>query len=87
MTRDQLKTVFKILANVYPNFEVSSEKLDIWHEFLKDQDYDVVLERVKTHVKEKKFPPTIADLREQQEKIPPYYDEFVYDINAGENWV
>lgn len=87
MTRDQLKTVFKILANVYPNFEVSSEKLDIWHEFLQDQDANAVMERVKAHVKEKKFPPTVADLREQKEKVPPYYDEFVYDINAGEDWI
>lgn len=86
MTRDQLKTVFKILANVYPNFEVSSEKLDIWHEFLQDQDYEAVMERLKAHVKEKKFIPTIADLREQREVTPPCYEEYVYDINAGEDW-
>mgnify|MGYP001054982987 FL=1 len=86
MTRDELKNIFKLLVNVYPNFVVSSEKVDIWYEFLKDNDYQSVLNKTKEYVKTNRFPPSIADLNKKDEALPPYYQDFVYDINAGEDW-
>ncbi|MEJ9210096.1 replicative helicase loader/inhibitor [Bacillus smithii] len=86
MTREELKNIFKVLVNVYPNFEVSSEKLNIWYEFLKDSDYQSVLNNTKEYVLSNRFPPSIADLNKKRESIPPYYDDFIYDINAGEDW-
>jgi|GEM_PF-6455207 hypothetical protein len=86
MTREELKNIFKLLVNVYPNFEVSSEKLNIWYEFLKDNDYQSVLNNTKEYVLSNRFPPSIADLNKKRESIPPYYEDFVYDINAGEDW-
>lgn len=85
MTRDEVKTIFKILVYVYPQFEVSSEKVDIWHDLLADESFETVLSNAKKHVKQKPFPPTIADLCRKEER-PPYYDEYVYDPNAGEDW-
>jgi hypothetical protein len=85
MTRDELKNIFKLLVNVYPNFEVSSEKLNIWYEFLKNNDYQSVLNNTKEYVLTNRFPPSIADLN-KGESLPPYYQDFVYDINAGEEW-
>jgi hypothetical protein len=86
MTRDELKNIFKLLVNVYPKFEVSSEKLNIWYEFLKDNDYQTVLRNTKEYVLSNPFPPSIADLNKKRESIPPYYEDFVYNINAGEDW-
>lgn len=63
MTREQVKELFKFLKYIYPNLEVSSEKLDIWTELLADQDFSKVMERAKKHSLEHKFPPSIAELR------------------------
>lgn len=64
MKRDQVKDVFKIIAFAYPRFEVSSEKIDYWHKFLKDQDPAAVMKKAEKHIMNNVFPPTIADLRE-----------------------
>lgn len=64
MTREELKEIFKILANVYPQFDVTSEKLDIWHRFLKNQNPAKVMQKAERFVLESKFPPTISDLIE-----------------------
>ncbi|WP_446662987.1 replicative helicase loader/inhibitor [Geobacillus sp. CCR] len=85
MTRDEVKQIFKIIAYVYPNFEVSSEKVDVWHELLADEPFENALHNVKRHVKQKPFPPTIADLCYKEIK-PPYFEEYVHDPNAGEDW-
>jgi hypothetical protein len=64
--RDEVKEIFKILKNVYPQFEVTSEKLNVWSNFLKDQNPAVIMKNVERFVLESKFPPTIADLRERR---------------------
>jgi hypothetical protein len=64
LKREEVKEVFKILKNVYPQFEVTSEKLDVWSSFLKDQNPAVIMRNTERHVLESKFAPTIADLRE-----------------------
>jgi hypothetical protein len=63
MTREQVKELFKFLKYIYPNFEVSSEKIDIWTELLSDQDFSKVMERAKKHSLEHRFPPSIAEIR------------------------
>jgi hypothetical protein len=71
MTRDDVKKVFMMLRNVYPQFQVSSEKLDVWHRLLQDQNPAIVMRNTERYVTENKFPPTIADLREQKINIQP----------------
>lgn len=66
MTRDEVKEVFKLLANVYSQFEVTKEKIDIWFKLLKDHNPAIVMRNAERHVLESKFPPTIADLKEQR---------------------
>lgn len=65
MTRDEVKELFKFLTFIYPNFEVSSEKLDVWTSLLQNQNTEKVMQRAKRYVLENKFPPTIADLAER----------------------
>lgn len=66
MNRDQVKEVFKLIVNVYPQFEVTGEKLDIWTKMMKGQNPAVVMRNAERYVLENKFPPTIADLREKK---------------------
>jgi Loader and inhibitor of phage G40P len=68
MTRDQVKDVFKTIKFAYPQFEVSPEKLNFWHKNLNDQNPASVMRKTEQHVKEKPFPPTIADLRERKQR-------------------
>lgn len=65
MNREQVKEVFRLLKNVYPQFEVTTEKLDTWTSLLKDQNPAVIMRNAERHVMDNKFPPTIADLREK----------------------
>lgn len=65
MTRDEVKEIFKILNSVYPQFEVTKEKLDIWYGLLRDQNPAIVMRNTERYVLDSKFPPTIADLRER----------------------
>lgn len=65
MTREEVKELFKFLTFIYPNFEVSSEKLDVWTSLLENQNTEKVMRRAKRYVLDNKFPPTIADLAEQ----------------------
>jgi hypothetical protein len=68
MERDQVKQVFKTIKFAYPHFEVNAEKLDFWHQNLKDQNPASVMKKTEQHIKEKTFPPTIADLRARKER-------------------
>ncbi|GEN30264.1 hypothetical protein HNQ35_000032 [Cerasibacillus quisquiliarum] len=62
MNREQVKQLFKFLVSIYPNFEVSSHKLDVWTRMMKDMDFNRVMAKAETYVTENRFPPTIADL-------------------------
>ena len=64
MTKEQVFEVLKLVNEAYPNFEVTQDKINIWHKFLKDQNPAIVMKNAEKHVIESKFPPTIADLRE-----------------------
>ena len=64
MKREQVIEVFKLIKNVYPNFEVSTEKVDIWTGLLKGQNPAVIMKNTERYVSTQKFAPTIADLRE-----------------------
>lgn len=66
MNREQVKEVFKLIVNVYPKFEVTSEKVDTWARLLKDQNPAVVMRNAEKYILDQKFPPTIADLRERR---------------------
>lgn len=62
MNREQVIELFKFVKSVYPTFEVSSKKVDVWTKVMRDMDYYRVMERAEEYVVENKFPPTIADI-------------------------
>jgi len=62
LDREQVKKLFKFLASIYPNFEVSSHKLNVWARMMRDMDYKRVMAKAEQHAIENKFPPTIADI-------------------------
>lgn len=62
MERNDVVELFKMIKSFYPNFEVSSEKVDAWHRIMKKMDYKRVVARLEQHAAENPFPPTIAEI-------------------------
>jgi hypothetical protein len=82
MNRDQMKEVFKLIKNTYSQFEVTSEKIDVWTRMLKDQNPAVVMRNTERYILENKFAPTIADLRER--KLEAYSSNILDQIKEWE---
>lgn len=82
MDRKQVIEVFKLLKSVYPNFDVSTEKVDIWTRLLKDQNPAIVMKNAERYVLTQKYPPTIADLRETNTESRS--DDFLKKIRQWE---
>lgn len=62
MTKAEVLELFKLIKSIYPNFEVTQEKIDMWADVMKGMDFDRVMSRAKEHVTTNKFPPTIAEI-------------------------
>lgn len=62
MTRDEVINLFKLIKSFYPNFEVTTEKVNNWAWAMRKMDFDRVMVRAQEHVQENKFPPTIAEV-------------------------
>lgn len=62
MTRDEVIRLFKLLSDFYPNFDVSTEKVNSWTWAMKKMDFDRVMAKAQEHVQTNKFPPTIAEI-------------------------
>ena len=65
MTREDVKKLFEPMILAYPSMpEMSSQKIDLWHELLNDIDFEAAKKAVKEHIKTSRFVPTIAEIRE-----------------------
>ena len=71
MTRDEMKSVFKIISGIYPNFykgaaqEEKSAALDLWAALFADEPYQLVTAAVKAFIvsDEKGFAPTPGQIK------------------------
>lgn len=62
MKSEQVLEVLKFIRGSYSRFEINEEMPRVWLEFLKDESFDMVMNRIKKHVKSSEFPPTIHNL-------------------------
>lgn len=67
MEREEFKILVKAMKATYPDpkFIPDKDAFDVWFDFLKDMDYKTLSNALGRHICTSKFPPTIADLREQ----------------------
>lgn len=79
MNKSETIKLFSLIANAYDMFDVTEEKLELWSEMLKDQEFPNVLGNLKDHIQRGKYPPSIADLR----GVPSYTANDGYK-NKGE---
>jgi len=77
VTRDNIKKIFALMILAYPSMsEMTTEKIDIWHELLSDIDFEAAEKAVKEHIKTSRFVPTIAEIREAVNENRPMYDDY-----------
>ncbi len=67
MTFDQFKILVKGMKSAYPspNFLPDADSVKIWYQLLSDIDYEAANVAIQKHIMVSKFPPTIAEIREQ----------------------
>ena len=94
MTRDETKTVFKEIANLFPRFAVEGEdktlKVNLWTEALEDMKYEEIHKSLIRYARtaNKGFAPTAGQLIELTKEepdpfLPPgheYYPPEVYYV-------
>lgn len=71
MTKGEFISLVAVIKNFYPrdNILPTNEALDCWYGAIGDIDYKDAKTAVMRHVQTNKFPPTVADIRQQTIKI------------------
>lgn len=65
MNKEKVLELFKFLVAVYPNFEVTQDKINIWSNLLKGQNPAVIMKHAERYALDNRFPPSVSDLREK----------------------
>ena len=82
MTREEAKRyVGKIMSYYGDKFSIDQVKFNIWFDGLQDLRTDVAEKAFMEYVKASKFPPTIADIREQYDILWNAYKSMVRSIH------
>ena len=64
MTKQEFSVIVKAIKAVYPNMLPDDGAKDVWFAMLSDLPYRQVATSLQAHMMSSKYPPTIADLRE-----------------------
>lgn len=66
MDRDRFKVLVKAMKATYPQdtFIPDKDAFDVWYSMLQDLPYEVCSLAIQKYIMTRKFPPTIADIRE-----------------------
>lgn len=83
MDRDEFKILVKGMKAVYPQqtFIPDQDAFNIWHSLLQDLSYEVANRAIQKYMLSYKFPPTIADIRENATAFIPH-DEEMSELEA-----
>ena len=65
MSPAETAKLLTVIAANYQNFTIDETKHAVWHEMVGDIDYATANMAVKRHMASSKWPPTVADIREQ----------------------
>lgn len=88
MTREETKSLLKLILLAYPNFEVSAEKVELWAQMLTDVSHAAGNKNVMQHIKTSRFIPTIADVRAGVSTYePPAEDAQIKELKRRMEWV
>lgn len=86
MTKEEFGMIVIAIRSAYNKvsfLENTSDK-KLWYEMLKDVDYRTASKNLERHVRENKFPPTIAELRGTGKKSFGNFQEREYNMEQLE---
>lgn len=66
MTQQEFSVIVKAIKAVYPTMLADDGAKDVWYSMLADLPYKQVSAALQAHMMTSKYPPTIADLRENK---------------------
>jgi hypothetical protein len=76
MNKKDVLTVLKTIGEFYNQKPLTEHetlnKINMWHDILKDYEFSIVSENLKNHIKTNRYPPVIADLITQVEDRERY---------------
>lgn len=81
MKKTEMAKLFAIIAEVYPTFEVSEFRIELFRKLLGDLDFAVVEKASYMHISTNKYPPTVAHIRQHAVEIMS-----LQPINANDAW-
>lgn len=65
MKASETAKLLAVISAAYPNFQADESRAKVWAQMLADVDYRVADIAVWRHIATSKFPPSIAEIREQ----------------------
>ena len=86
MNREQILIVLKILKTAYPRFYADMTKdeaentINLWLDMFKHENPELVIMSVKNLINTFKWPPTIADIKEEMYKLTNIEDETPIEV-------
>ncbi len=71
MTKEEFAKIADAIRTYFPRFDIlpNKEALELWYRELKDIDYETATTALRRYVAINKFPPSIAEIREQAATI------------------
>lgn len=82
MVRNEWGMIVKQIRAFYPryNFMEKQDTFEAWFEMLEDLEYAGALRAVQNYVKENQYPPTIADIRQEYNRMYEAYKTLVREV-------
>lgn len=62
MTEDEVFEILHTINAAYARFELTDDRILLWNEMLQPMNFEKVMARLKAHIKQKPFPPSIAEI-------------------------
>ena len=66
MDDNQAVTVIETISNFYQSYTVTEDRVKEWIEFLKEYEFEFVMNNLKEYIKVGTYPPTIKDLVQEK---------------------
>lgn len=84
MDREKFKTLVKAMKATYPQdtFIPDQDAFNVWYAMLKDLPYEICSLAIQKYIMTRKFPPTIADIREMATEVTQRELEPISELEA-----
>jgi hypothetical protein len=83
MTKAEVTKLLTITAAMYPKFEISNIKIELWADLIGDIPFKVAQAALKKVMMTSEFPPTVAEIRKAAAEITTPKNEV---MDAGQAW-